>query len=114
MNRDVRKNLHIMTTTLMDSVDVLKAKGANEELLALLERAVGIGKMSILYMDSLDEATVSNALLTIKLAEDIVNEPLTEIRDEKCTDLRRVVDSVEDLFRKKRYLLDGAEEKIIA
>lgn len=109
MSQEMKKNLHVYTTSLMDNVDYLKMTGANADLTELLSRAANIGNIAILYFSTLSEEEVQSVVSTLNIASSIADN--MQIAEEKSGDLLRVIESVEALFRSKKLLLDGLGEK---
>jgi len=92
--------------------DKLRAHGANEKLLELLNRVITIGSVSILYGDELAMSELEAVSSSIRLAEAMIT-PENERDIEKNSEaLEAVIGRIETLFRSKQLLLDSEEKKM--
>ena len=107
---NMKSELYKNTTSLMDEVDYLRANNRETDL---LDRATNLGNIAILYFESLSEMEIKGIVTIVNLSLSIVEDMKVGMpsQNEKLSIL---VEEFEELFRSKKFLLDGSLEKTVS
>lgn len=91
--------------SLEESIDRLKREGYPQEFISLLERAMNIVSVVVLNFKDATEEDVNRVSTVLKLCETTIKPENSELLSQNSSSLYTLVDSLETVFRNKKFLL---------